>query len=58
LADEFRWNEPINMLDLVCRARLGTAVKKSLLIGGVVNADGDDEASPERRAFCIEWAAM
>jgi tRNA-splicing endonuclease subunit Sen34 len=52
LAHEFGWDEEIEMLDLVARGRLGTAVKKSFLIGGEVPKSG------EARAFCIEWAGM
>ncbi|KAK3955105.1 hypothetical protein QBC32DRAFT_206007 [Pseudoneurospora amorphoporcata] len=57
MANSYGWDEKIPMLDLVTSGRLGTAVKKSFLMGGQKPATGDSEAG-ELRAFCIEWAGM
>jgi tRNA-splicing endonuclease subunit Sen34 len=63
LAHEFGWDEKLDILDLVSRARLGTAVKKSYLIGGAEYGTGpgtgpESSDLPRTRAFCIEWAGM
>lgn len=57
MANSYGWDEKIPMLDLVTSGRLGTAVKKSFLMGGQKPATDDSEAG-ELRAFCIEWAGM
>lgn len=57
MANSYGWDEKIPMLDLVTSGRLGTAVKKSFLMGGQKPASDDSEAG-ELRAFCIEWAGM
>ncbi|EAA33466.1 SEN34 subunit of tRNA-splicing endonuclease [Neurospora crassa] len=57
MANSYGWDEKIPMLDLVTSGRLGTAVKKSFLMGGQKPATEDSEAG-ELRAFCIEWAGM
>lgn len=62
------WDEPLDLLDIVGGGRLGTGVKKSFLVGGVVE-DGNDhgendggdcarEESERVRTFCIEWGGM
>ncbi|KAK3323551.1 hypothetical protein B0T19DRAFT_208113 [Cercophora scortea] len=64
LATSYEWEKKIPLLDLLTSGRLGTAVKKSFLLGGQqpqdqvaesekVAAGGDDV-----RVFCIEWAGM
>ena len=55
LAQEFEWDEKMEMLDLVARGRLGTSVKKSFLIGGLDPSRPEEDAV---RAFSIEWAGM
>lgn len=57
MANSYGWDEKIPMLDLVTSGRLGTAVKKSFLMGGQKPATDDSEAG-ELRVFCIEWAGM
>lgn len=57
MANNYGWDEKIPMLDLVTSGRLGTAVKKSFLMGGQKPAADNCEAG-ELRAFCIEWAGM
>ncbi|KAK4126064.1 SEN34 subunit of tRNA-splicing endonuclease [Parathielavia appendiculata] len=60
LANSYRWDEEVAMLDLVTSGRLGTAVKKSFLFGAEKpggQQSGVDGAG-EVRVFCIEWAGM
>ena len=60
LANSYRWDEQIAMLDLVTSGRLGTAVKKSFLFGSEspTKPDLDGGEGGEVRVFCIEWAGM
>ena len=64
LATSLRWDDEIDLLDLVGGGRLGTGVKKGYLIGGVEqqaeDEDGSDESTREGqvRTFCIEWGGM
>ncbi|KAK3379962.1 hypothetical protein B0T24DRAFT_176678 [Lasiosphaeria ovina] len=69
LANSYGWDEEIPMLDLLTSGRLGTAVKKSYLLGAArndqraaggpnVSADGDKGGDEDVRVFCVEWAAM
>ena len=66
LANSYDWDEKIPMLDLLTSGRLGTAVKKSFLLGGQQPAAADQEPSSSSssspgdqvRVFCIEWAGM
>ncbi|KAK3318576.1 hypothetical protein B0H66DRAFT_243817 [Apodospora peruviana] len=65
LANSYEWDQAIPMLDLLTSGRLGTAVKKSFLLGGrdpaAKNRDQGDEdrqADGDLRVFCIEWAGM
>jgi len=51
----YEWDEDISMLDLIGGGRLGTRVKKALLIGG----KNDQEPEGDNvRTFCIEWGGM
>lgn len=64
MANSYGWDEEIPMLDLVTSGRLGTAVKKSFLLGAQKpTADERPGAEPKTkgedvRVFCIEWAGM
>jgi len=52
MANQYGWNQPIPMLEIVEGGRLATAVKKSFLIGS------DDAGTGEVKTFSLEWAAM
>ena len=52
MANQYGWDEPIPILDLVEGGRLATAVKKAFLIGS------QDPSTKEVRAFSVEWASM
>lgn len=52
MANQYGWNEPIPILDLVEGGRLATAVKKAFLVGG------EDPSTKQVRTFSIEWASM
>lgn len=58
MANDYDWDEPIPMLDIVEGGRLATAVKKSFLIGG----EDPDHKSPSGdkviRTYSLEWAGM
>lgn len=56
MANQYDWDQPIPMLEVVEGGRLATAVKKAFLIGGGDSSDVDTEQSV--RTFSIEWAAM
>jgi len=67
LANSYEWDQKIPMLDLLTSGRLGTAVKKSFLLGGrdpntsVQRTEGVPVGKGEDsdvRVFCIEWAGM
>ncbi|KAK0629935.1 hypothetical protein B0T17DRAFT_204653 [Bombardia bombarda] len=62
LANSYEWDTEIPMLDIVTSGRLGTAVKKSYLLGGQAPEQdpvvGSEKTSGEVRVFCIEWAGM
>jgi tRNA-splicing endonuclease subunit Sen34 len=59
LADGMRWDDEIDLMEIVGGGRLGTGVKKAYLIGG-----RDEEKAKEGvdhddvRAFSFEWAVM
>lgn len=57
LATSYDFDQDIPMLDIIGGGRLGTAVKKGFLIGGL---DTDPEEGKEDyvRTFCIEWGGM
>ncbi|CEJ95128.1 hypothetical protein VHEMI10626 [[Torrubiella] hemipterigena] len=56
MANEYRWDEEVPVLDLVGGGRLATAVKKAFLVGGEQPATDTEPAAV--RTFSIEWAAM
>lgn len=56
MANEYEWDEPLPILDLVGGGRLATAVKKAFLIGGQQTACTSLEGVV--RTYSIEWAAM
>lgn len=64
LAVSYEWEEEITMLELIGTGRLGTAVKKSFLLGGQQPSSEDSDTSNadseggDVRAFCIEWGGM
>jgi len=62
LANSYRWDQEIPMLDLLTSGRLGTAVKKSFLFGAenpVPESKSEESgAGGNVRVFCIEWAGM
>lgn len=58
LANEYEWDEKVDILDLIGSGRLGTAVKKGFLIGGQVTGPAPGSAAGRTRAFCVEWAGM
>lgn len=58
LANEYGWDEKVDVLDLIGSGRLGTAVKKGFLIGGRVTGLAAGSAAGTTRIFCIEWAGM
>lgn len=64
MANSYGWDEEIPMLDLVTSGRLGTAVKKSFLLGAqkpTAERPGAEEPKTKGegvRVFCIEWAGM
>jgi tRNA-splicing endonuclease subunit Sen34 len=51
MANQYDWDEPIPLLDIVGGGRLATAVKKAFLIGG-------EEPDVSVKMYSIEWAAM
>lgn len=54
LANDYKWDEEIPLLDLVGAGRLSTAVKKGFLAGG----EDSLHFSRQARVFCVEWAGM
>ncbi|TLD21539.1 hypothetical protein PspLS_08933 [Pyricularia sp. CBS 133598] len=59
IANNYKWDQEIDMLELVGVGRLAGAVKKGLLLGG--EKPGQEAGEPDGRnvrAFCIEWAGM
>lgn len=54
LANDYKWDEEIPLLDLVGAGRLSTAVKKGFLAGG----EDPSHPSSQARVFCVEWAGM
>ena len=63
MANSYGWDEEIPMLDLVTSGRLGTAVKKSFLLGAQKPTPEQPGSEPKTkgegvRVFCIEWAGM
>jgi len=57
VATSYDFEQDIPMLDIIGGGRLGTAVKKGFLIGGV-NKDAEEEKGDNVRTFCIEWGGM
>ena len=57
MANQYDWDEPVPILDIVCGGRLATAVRKAFVISA---EQPGTEASPDPqvRTFSIEWAAM
>ncbi|KAF2838875.1 tRNA-splicing endonuclease subunit Sen34 [Patellaria atrata CBS 101060] len=64
LANGFSWEEEFDVNDLIGGGRLGTGVKKALMIGGKPTTEHNAKPSDSERAedgvraFCIEWAGM
>ncbi|TLS29166.1 hypothetical protein PpBr36_01712 [Pyricularia pennisetigena] len=59
IANSYKWDQGIDMLELVGVGRLAGAVKKGLLLGGEKPGPGAGEPDGRNvRAFCVEWAAM
>lgn len=56
LANDYKWDEEIPLLEMVGAGRLSTAVKKGFLAG----SEGATSScpNPRVRVFCIEWAGM
>ena len=54
LANNYKWDEEIPLLDLVGAGRLSTAVKKGFLAGG----EDSPRPNSQPRVFCVEWAGM
>ena len=55
------WDEEIDLLDIVGGGRLGTAVKKGFMIGGLepaIPSKGQTSHQGQVRTFCIEWGGM
>lgn len=52
MANQYGWDEPVPVLEIVQGGRLATAVKKAFLVGG------EDPSTKEVRTFSIEWAGM
>lgn len=52
MANQYAWDEPIPVMEIVQGGRLATAVKKAFLVGG------EDPSTKEVRTFSIEWASM
>jgi tRNA-splicing endonuclease subunit Sen34 len=53
-----KWDDPIDLLDVVAGGRLGTGTKKGYLVGGRVPDQEQDTKAPRVRTFCFEWASM
>ncbi|ELQ35450.1 tRNA-splicing endonuclease subunit sen34 [Pyricularia oryzae] len=59
IANNYRWDQEIDMLELVGVGRLAGAVKKGLLLGGERPGQGAGQPDGRNvRAFCVEWAGM
>jgi len=56
------WDEEIDLMEIVAGGRLGTGVKKGLLLGGAEpdrDVKGDEEEEERKvRTFSVEWAVM
>lgn len=57
LATSYDFDQDIPMLDIIGGGRLGTAVKKGFLIGGL-DTDPEEGKEDNVRTFCIEWGGM
>ncbi|SPO02638.1 related to tRNA splicing endonuclease gamma subunit [Cephalotrichum gorgonifer] len=57
LANDYKWDEEVPLLDLVGAGRLSTAVKKGFLAGGE-DPSTSSHPDPTVRVFCVEWAGM
>lgn len=58
LATNYDFDQEIPLFDIIGGGRLGTAVKKGFLIGGVDPAMEQGKSGENVRSFCIEWAGM
>ncbi|SZF05156.1 unnamed protein product [Blumeria hordei] len=60
IAVGYQWDQDIPVFDIVGGGRLGTAVKKGFLIGGLDPDFKDDEGGKKShiRTFAIEWGGM
>ncbi|CAL3962622.1 unnamed protein product [Diplocarpon coronariae] len=58
LATSYVFNQDIPMFDIIGGGRLGTAVKKGFLVGGVDPEMEEGKRGENVRTFCIEWAGM
>lgn len=60
IAVGYQWDQDIPVFDIVGGGRLGTAVKKGFLIGGLDPESKDDEGGEKNhvRTFAIEWGGM
>lgn len=59
IANSYKWDQDIDMLELVGVGRLAGAVKKGLLLGGERPGQGDGEPDGRNvRTFCVEWAGI
>ncbi|KAJ5042472.1 uncharacterized protein L3040_005017 [Drepanopeziza brunnea f. sp. 'multigermtubi'] len=57
LATSYDFDQDIPLFDIIGGGRLGTAVKKGFLIGGVDPGMKESKSGENVRTFCIEWAA-
>lgn len=60
MANEYGWDEPIPIVNIVGGGRLATAVKKAFLLGGEEppGPHGESLSDGRVRTFSVEWAAM
>jgi tRNA-splicing endonuclease subunit Sen34 len=58
LANQYDWDQEVDILDLVASGRLATAVKKGFLVGGEKPKASNGSCENSARAFSIEWAGM
>lgn len=56
LANDYKWDEEIPLLELVGAGRLSTAVKKGFLAGS--EPPTSPHPGSQARVFCVEWAGM
>ncbi|PBP20736.1 tRNA-splicing endonuclease subunit sen34 [Diplocarpon rosae] len=58
LATSYEFHQEIPMFDIIGGGRLGTAVKKGFLVGGMDPDIEEGRRGENVRTFCIEWAGM